>query len=717
MIRDLFSETDEQQQQLIALTEKLLQQLDDFIPEDKTEQFCEDLKTVINFHDQKYYVKTTPLITDYDYDRLFKKLKEIEEEYPNLITADSPTQRIAKGLNKEFPTVLHLVPMMSLENSYNIADLENFDSQIKKGLPPNSSVEYITEPKFDGSSIALIYENDRLIRAATRGNGQEGDEITANARAIKSIPLKVNFSQFGIYKIEVRGEVLLELAMLEKLNWERAKQNEQLRAEQKKELELYKNARNTAAGSLRLKDVAEVAARKLDAVIYQIGYAENKKGEVVTDIFKTHKRNLEILAQLGFKTPFQEIGIFSSIYEVENFCKQWEIKRDSYHFDIDGMVVKVNNLQQQQALGKTSHHPKWAIAYKFKAKQATSKLLHVEFQVGRTGAITPVAKIEPVQLMGVEISSISLHNEDFIIDKNLRLNDTVLVERAGDVIPYIVGSIKERRNGSEIKIHFPKTCPSCQHHLVKPMDESIWRCINPNCPAQLEEHLIHFVSKQAMDIFGFGEENIRTFLREGIINNITSIYRIDYNKVRQLEGWKDKSVQNLEEGIEASKKNELYRLIVGLGIRHIGVTTAKMLAKKVDKLTDFQLWTEEEYCHLEDIGPKVAQSLFQFFTDIENIRLIKALANLGVNIYKTEEILDSNKLNGKTFLFTGTLTKFSRDGAKILVEKNGGKNLSAVSANLDYLVAGEKAGSKLSKAQKIATISVIDEDEFLKMIE
>ncbi len=718
MNKNLFSDTEENSDKsYIALTDKLLLQLEDFIPENKIEAFCELLKKVINFHDRQYYVNSNSLITDYDYDRLFKRLKEIESENPNLITADSPTQRVAKGLNQEFPTVKHLVPMMSLENSYSLADLENFETQIKKGLPSGTVVEYITEPKFDGSSIALIYDNDKLIRAATRGNGQEGDEITANAKAIKSIPLTVNFSQYGISKVEVRGEVLLELVMLQKLNEVRKKQNEILRAENKKELELYKNARNTAAGSLRLKDSAEVASRKLDAVIYQIGYAEDEQGKDITDIFKSHDKNLEILTHLGFKTPYHDRGVFTEIKDVEAFCKKWEIKRDSYHFDIDGMVIKVNSLQQQQALGKTSHHPKWAVAFKFKAKQATSTLLHVEFQVGRTGAITPVAKINPVQLMGVEISSISLHNEDFILDKDIRLHDTVLVERAGDVIPYIVGSIKEKRNGHEQKIQFPKECPSCQHHLVKPMDESVWRCINPNCPAQLEEHLIHFVSKQAMDIYGFGEENVRTFLREGIIKDIASIYKIDYERVRLLEGWKDKSVQNLVSGIEASKNNELYRLIVGLGIRHIGSTTAKMLAKKVNKLTDFQYWNQEQYNELEDVGPKVAQSLFQFFTDEDSIKLIEALSTLGVNIYKTEEVLSSSKLEGKSFLFTGTLTQFSRDEAKVLVEKNGGKNLSAVSANLDFLIAGEKAGSKLTKAQKIPTIQVIGEQDFLRMIE
>ncbi|MBP6153182.1 MAG: NAD-dependent DNA ligase LigA [Chitinophagales bacterium] len=711
---DLFSN---QHQLSIAQTENLLRKLDDFIPENELEWFSNDLKAVINFHDQLYYVQSNSVITDFDYDRLFKKLKQIEEENPNLITADSPTQRVAKGLNKEFSTVTHLVPMMSLNNSYNISDLEEFNTQVKKALPQHTIVHYIAEPKFDGSSIALVYENDILVRAATRGNGLEGDDITPNAKAIKSIPLNANFSQFGIHKIEVRGEVLLELVMLEKLNIERRKQNEILRADNKKELELYKNARNTAAGSLRLKDSAEVAARKLDATIYQIGYAEDKQGNDITNIFKTHNNNLEVLTQLGFKTPFQEKGIFSSILEVEAFCKLWETKRDSYHFDIDGMVVKVNDIHQQQLIGKTSHHPKWAVAYKFKAKQATSVLLQVDFQVGRTGAITPVAKIEPVQLMGVEIASISLHNEDFILDKNIMLNDTVIVERAGDVIPYIVGSIPEKRSGNELKIKFPTHCPSCEHQLVKPMDESVWRCINTNCPAQLEEHLIHFVSKQAMDIFGFGEENVRTFLRHGIIHNIHSIYEIDYDKVRQLEGWKDKSIQNLKDGIEASKQNELHRLIVGLSIRHVGNTTAKMLAKKVNKLTDFQLWNEAQFLELEDVGPKVAQSLFQYFSDKESIALIENLEELGVNIAQKEIQLNSNTLNGKTFLCTGTFPRYSRDDIKLMIEKNGGKNLSAVSSNLNYLIAGEKAGGKLAKAQKIPSINIIDEETFLKMIE
>ena len=714
---DLFSSIEPD---ITELTQELLEKIGQSVPENKIEQFCEDLKIVINFYDKQYYTEANSLISDYDYDLLFKKLKEIENNFPNLITADSPTQRVAKGLNEAFPTVQHLVPMMSLENSYDILDLKEFDRRVKEAVPANTLIEYICEPKFDGSSIALIYENDILVRAATRGNGVEGDDITANVKTIKSIPLKADFSKFNIHRIEIRGEVVMYLSVLEQLNEERRQQNQILRRENKKELELFKNARNTAAGSLRLKDSAEVAARKLDAILYQIGYAEDKNGNNITTsgIFKSHDHNLKLLQELGFKTPFNDKILTKNIDIILNTCIDWQDnKRNIYPVDIDGIVIKVNDTQLQQAIGKTSHHPKWATAFKFKPKQAFSTLEHIEFQVGRTGQITPVAKIAPVQLMGVEISSISLHNEDFIREKDIRLKDTVIVERAGDVIPYIVGSVPEHRNGNEISIEFPKDCPSCRHHLFRDPDESAWRCINSNCPAQLEEHLIHFVSKGAMNIFGFGEENVRTFINANIISDIASIYKINYDKVAQLEGWKAKSIQNLKDGIEQSKQNESWRLLVGLGIRHIGTTTAKMLAKQVAHLLDFSAWTEEQFMQLEDIGPKVTLSLQEFFSDTSNLELLKELETLGLNLKRGEQILDSQKLAGKTFLFTGTLTQFSRDEAKILVEKNGGKNLSSISSNLDFLVAGEKAGSKLTKAQKIEAIQIIDEFDFLKMIE
>lgn len=704
------------EQEQIQQIHSLLQNINLTINDSNSKLVHAQLSNAIQFLDQKYYVDAEPIVTDYQYDILFKQLKQIEESYPNLIHSNSPTQKVANDISSTFNTVQHLTPMLSLENSYNLEDLIEFDRRVRDALIENQEINFVVEPKFDGSSIALIYENDNLVRAATRGNGIEGDDITENAKTIKSIPKKTAFSKFGIAKIELRGEVLIGLKTLDKLNKERAIINETLREQGKKELELYKNARNTAAGSLRLKNPQEVADRNLDAFIYQIGKIENQQGEDITHLFKTHEKSLAVLQELGFQTATNHLQVFDNIQAVERFCKEWEVKRDTFPFDIDGMVIKVNNLYQQYLIGRTAHHPKWAIAFKFKAKQAISKLLRVEFQVGRTGAVTPVAKINPVQLMGVEISSISLHNEEFITSKDIQINDAVIVERAGDVIPYIVGVDYSQRDNTQTPIVFPTNCPSCGDKLVKPLEESVWRCPNIVCPAQQEEHLIHFVSKGAMNIDGMGEEIIRKFLQENIISDIISIYNIDFNKVASLEGWKEKSVNNLQLSIEQSKQNEMWRLIVGLGIRHIGTATAKMLATQVEDLTQFKNWTVEQFTELQDVGPKVAESLVDFFQDEHNLNLIVKLKDIGININKTEIILDSNKLNGQTFLFTGSLTQFSRDEAKNLVEQNGGKNLSAVSSKLDYLVAGEKAGSKLKKAEKIESIKIITEQDFLDMI-
>jgi DNA ligase (NAD+) len=703
------------QQAILELTEQLLE----FDPEtaDGPEAVMEELRRVLNFHDWKYYVQSDPVITDYDYDRLFTKLKVLEDANPSLVSADSPTQRVARGLNNDFPTVQHLLPMMSLENSYNADDLRDFDRKVGEALPSGEKVRYTVEPKYDGSSIAVVYENDLMVRAATRGNGTEGDEITNNARTIRTLPLSAPFSRHGIRRVEVRGEVLIELEAFRKLNEERIEQNRILREQGKKELELFKHARNTAAGALRLKDPKDVAARNLEAVIYQVGYAEDAEGREITgEKLASHFENMEMLAGLGFKSPSGEKGRFDTIDEVIAFCEQWEAKRDAYHYEIDGMVIKVDDRHHQRLIGGTSHHPKWAIAFKFKAKQAITRLLHIDYQVGRTGAVTPVAKLEPVILTGVEISSVSLHNEDFISDKDIRINDYVVVERAGDVIPYIVGPVQQRRDGGEQVVDFPRQCPSCSEKLVKPLEESVWRCINPDCPAQLEERMIHFVSKGAMNIDGLGRDIIKRFIQEGILNSLEDIYNLDYGRILALEGWKERSVEKLRGSIEASRANDNWRLLVGLGVRHVGGTTAKMLVKQVGSLLDFSGWTEKQLVELEDVGPKVAASIHEFFSDAHNVDIVRELAGLGVNISSRKEVLKSNALEGKTFLFTGTLSKFSRDQAKAMVDENGGKNLSGVSAKLDYLVAGEKAGSKLKKAEALGTVNIISEDDFLDMI-
>jgi len=404
-----------------------------------------DLKDVIRYHDWRYYVLSEPIIIDFDYDRLFKRLKEFEKLNPELLTEDSPTQRVARGLTDEFKSVSHLVSMLSLDNSYNAEDLNDFDTSVKK-LTNNSETEYCVEPKFDGSSIALVYENDLLIRAATRGDGAVGEDITNNAKALASIPLRAAFSKFGIHKIEIRGEVIIQRSVFEKMNEERRARGEKI----------FQNARNTASGSLRTKDPNESRARNLEAILYHVSFAEDKDGKnLLLDKLESHFHTIEILYQCGFKTPVHEMKVCKDIEEAREFISTWETKRITFNIDTDGMVVKVNSLKQQRQCGSTTHHPRWAIAYKFAAKQAQSKLLKVEFQVGRTGAVTPVAKIEPVPLAGVTISSISLHNEEFILEKNLLLGDTVIVERAGEVIPYIVGSVPDLRNGSEIKIDVP----------------------------------------------------------------------------------------------------------------------------------------------------------------------------------------------------------------------------------------------------------------------
>ena len=694
----------DQQQQLNQLTQKLLKEDERLSAKEEAKA----LRQIINYHDWRYYVLSEPVITDFDYDQLFKRLKELEKNEPSLITPDSPTQRISRALTGEFKQVSHLVSMLSLDNSYNAEDLNEFDNRVK-GLTGLSHVEYCVEPKFDGSSIALVYENDQLVRAATRGDGAVGEDITNNAMALASIPLSAAFSKHGIYKIEIRGEVIIRKDVFEKINKQRKEKGE-------KE---FQNARNTASGSLRLKDPNEVPGRGLEAILYHVSFAEDKAGKnLIAGKLESQYHTIEILYDCGFKTPIRELKVCKNIDEVQKFISTWEQKRLTFNVETDGMVVKVNNLKEQQKCGTTSHHPRWAIAFKFQAKQAQSKLLKVEFQVGRTGAITPVAKIEPVPVAGVTISSISLHNEDFISEKDIRLGDTVIVERAGEVIPYITGVVADLRDGHEKKIHFPHKCPSCGTELVRAEEEAAWRCDNVDCPAQTEERAIHFVSKDAMDIDGLGRSIIIDFIEKGFVKNIEDIYQLPYNKIIELEGWGGKSVENLKQGIEDSKHRPLWRLLNALGVRHVGVTTAKDLVSHIKNILEFSDMPLEDLTNIEGIGPKVAQSIFDFFHTDANIHLLHKLKELGVNTVNRpqDSAAKNQKLQGKTFLFTGSLQKFTRDRAKEMVEENGGKLLSGVSANLNYLVVGEDAGGKLAKAKKIPGITILDEDGFLTMI-
>jgi DNA ligase (NAD+) len=696
-------------------TKKLQEQTTSFLKEQTTckSSNVETFRAILRFHEYRYYVQNDPLISDYEYDILYKQLEKFEKENPGAITSNSPTQRVGVGLVKDFPKVQHLVPMLSLENSYNADDLKDFDRKARE-LSGLDVIEYCVEPKFDGASISLIYENDLFTRAATRGDGSVGDEITINTKKIRSVPLSALFSEYGIQQIEVRGEVLMNKNNFKAYNDKLIEEG----------IPPLANPRNAAAGSLRIKDTAEVGRRNLEAFLYHVSYvtdsgrpagpggrtADHKQPE-------THSGMLEMLWNLGFRSPKKEMKVVKGIEGVIKHVEEYEIKRDNLPYEIDGMVIKVNDLHLQDRLGMTSHHPRWAIAFKFKARQATSKLIGIEYQVGRTGAVTPVAKLEPVQVGGVTVGSISIHNEEYIKEKDLMLGDTVLIERAGDVIPQIVKSFAELRKGNEKRIVFPTKCPVCGHQLFKTEDEAVWRCTNMNCEAQVVERIIHFVSKDAMDIRSFGDANVRKFYELGFLKDVPGVYTLPFDAIKKLDGFGERSINNLQAAIEASKTQPLHRIIYGLGIRYVGETTAKTLANAVQHLNDFAAYTEEQLQQLEDVGVKVAKSIHAFFSDPENIKLLQRLEELGVRLKNEhKELVTDGNLSGKTFLFTGTLNKLKRSEAEAMAEKNGGKIVSGVSSKLDYLVVGEDAGSKLEKAKKIATVKIITEEDFLKML-
>lgn len=696
--------TKEQTIQLQNTTQQLLQTVQQNIAIALTD--IELLRSVLRFHEYRYYIENDPLLADMEYDLLFKALEKLEAENPESISADSPTQRVAKGLTNEFPSAVHLVPMLSLDNSYNADDLQDFDRKAKE-LSGAANISYCVEPKFDGGSISLIYENDMLVRGATRGNGVEGDEITTNMKQIPSIPLSAKFSKYGLQQVEIRGE-----ALINKNNFH--KYNEQIVAQG---LAPLANPRNAASGTLRVKDSREIKKRNLEVFVYHISDYTLLDGADTPEQLNTHSGSLQLLWDLGFRSPQKEKKVFDHIQGVIDYCHAFEEKRDDLPYEIDGMVIKVNAVTLQEEMGMTSHHPRWAIAYKFKARQATSKLLEVTFQVGRTGAITPVAKIQPVPIGGVTVSSISLFNEEVIKEKDLMIGDSVLVERAGDVIPYIVKSLAEVRNGTETPVVFPQACPVCSGQLFKEQEEAVWRCVNIECPAQVVERIIHFVSKDAMDIRGFGEANVRKFNTAGLLKDIPGIYNLSFDTISSWEGFGKRSIENMQQAITASKSQPLHRLIFGLGIRFVGETTAKTLANTVNHLLDLKNYTQDQLLALEDIGPKVAGSIAHFFSNAENIAMLEELESLGLKMINDKKAAPvSGGLSGKTFLFTGTLPTLKRNDAEAMAEAKGGKLLSGVSAKLNYLVVGEDAGSKLEKAKKINTVNIISEAEFLTLI-
>lgn len=667
----------------------------------------EALRDLLRFHEHRYYILSQPLIGDKVYDSLFALLAKAETANPDWTTPASPTQRVGGGLNKDFPTVQHWVPMLSLENSYNGADLTDWDRKARE-LSGEERIRYCIEPKFDGASVSLTYEGDQLVRALTRGNGIEGDDITANIKRIRSVPLSAPFSRYGIQTIEIRGEIMMTKQAFDEYNEGLAAQG----------LARLANPRNAASGSLRMKDPAEVAKRKLDGFFYHVSYYTALADQKPTPLLSTHSGSLALLWQTGFRSPMNEMKTVEGIEAVIDHIESYEPLRDTLPYEIDGMVIKADSLGLQDKLGMTTHHPRWAIAYKFKARQATAKLLSVEFQVGRTGAVTPVAKLTPVQVGGVTVSSISIHNEEYIVEKNLRIGDQVLIERAGDVIPQIVASLPDLRDGSEQSIVFPARCPSCASPLRKEAEEAVWRCANLGCPAQAVERIIHFASKDAMDIRGFGEANVRKFYGLGWLKDIPGIYKLDFQAISGLEGFGAKSLANLSAAIEASKAQPLHRLVYGLGIRFVGETTAKALAHAVGNLADLANKTIEELQSIEDVGIKVATSIRDFFADPDNQALLAELEALGLKT-KADPVanpMEGGALMGRSILFTGTLSRMKRSEAEALAEAQGAKLASGVSSKLDILVAGEEAGSKLEKAKKINTIKILDEKGFFDLL-
>ena len=670
---------------------------------------------VLTYHEWKYAVMNDPVISDFEYDQLFDALKNIEAANPLLIRPDSPTQRIASDLNPDFPSVAHLTPMLSLGNSYNAEDLLDFDKQIKKLSGKDEDVIYNIEPKFDGGSIAVVYENDFLVKSATRGNGVEGEDITPNAKTLKSIPLKAAFSKFGIARAELRGEAIIPLALFKKVNETREAEG----------LKVFANPRNAATGGLRTKDANETSNRGIEVFMFQLSYAEDKDGNNVLSNFKNHSDHLDMLRQLGFKVPKEGQKVAKNIKAVAKFVADFELKRDSLDYEIDGMVIKVNDLKVQEAIGATQHHPRWAIAYKFKAKQATTSLIDVEYQIGKVGSITPVAKVEPVFLAGVTISSISLHNEDFINQKDLRIGDKVLVERAGDVIPYIVKSFPELRTGKEKKIKFPKYCPrdhGQQSELIQLEGEAAWRC--PICQFGRDniQKIIFHVSKAGMDIDGFGKSNVERFYDLGWVQDISDVYNLPYQKMQQLDGFGEKSALKIQKSVEKAKSNSLQKLLASLSIHHLGKKASKLVAEQINHAYELKDWTAEDFTNIKDIGPVVAENVKAWFAFPGNFEMLQRMEERGVDFSQKEEdkpkevILDA-PLSGKSILFTGSLQTLKRKEAQEIAEANGAKNISAVSKKLDILVVGEKAGSKLTKAQALGTVQIMTEQEFIDLLE
>lgn len=662
----------------------------------KTE--IEELRKKINQHSYAYYVMDNPTVSDYEYDLLFRRLLELEEKYPQFITAQSPTQRIGAIPSNSFEKITHPTPMLSLANAFSNNELILFDQRVKNILQIDT-VQYVVEHKIDGLAINLIYENGKLVKAATRGDGSIGEDVTANIRTIKAIPLELNVEEVEIPEfLEVRGEVYLPKKEFIRLNKERQANDEAL----------FANCRNAAAGSLRQLDPKETAKRYLSAILYGIG-------EIKGLNFEYHSAVLDFLSKLGFKTN-KEYQIFSNIDEVMQYCASWSEKKEQLDFDIDGMVIKVNNLKDQKILGYTAKDPRWAIAYKFQPEQGITKIEKIVVNVGRTGAITPLAYLTPVTISGSKISKATLHNEDYIVAKDIRIGDTVIVHKAGEIIPEVVAVKLEERTGTEVKFVMPQICPECQNPVVKEDNEAAYKCVNPNCPAILRENFIHFVSRDAMNIEGLGPSVVSMLLDNNLINDVADLYKLTTEELLNLDRIGAKSAENLISAIEKSKQAGLNRLLFALGIRFVGVKAANILANHFKSMKALTKSSLEDLLAINEIGTKIAQSIIAYFNKQENLMLLDKLSEVGVNMTaKTIERMEQENFQDKIFVLTGNLESFNRKEASLLIEQFGGKVSSAVSKKTDFVVAGTEAGSKLTKAQELG-INIISEEEFKNMM-
>ena len=662
------------------------------------QQKIEELREELHQHNYNYYILDEPSISDFEFDLKLKELQDLELAHPEFYDANSPSLRVGGGVTKNFPTVQHQFRMYSLDNSYDFNDLEDWENRILKTVE-NEEVEFVAELKYDGASISILYENGELKQAVTRGDGFQGDEITNNVRTISDVPLKLK----GDFpnRFFIRGEIYLTKKNFEKINKSREEEG----------LDLFMNPRNTASGSLKMQDSAEVRKRSLSAVLYQY-IAEEFPAE-------THWELLSKAKKWGFKVSEDQAKLCKNLEEVKNFINYWDKERHNLPFEIDGIVLKVNSLNQQKQLGYTAKSPRWAMAYKFKAEKVETELLSVSYQVGRTGAITPVANLKPVLLAGTTVKRASLHNEDIIKKLDLHDGDFVYVEKGGEIIPKIVGVNLEKRTLLQQPIEYIKNCPECGTELVKLEDQAIHFCPNEtHCPPQVVGKMIHYVSRKALNIENLGSETIEQLYREKLIENVADFYTLKKEQLLPLERMAEKSAQNIIDGVEKSKQIPFEKVLYGIGIKHVGETVAKKLVKNFNTIEELKNASVEELCQVEDIGEKIAISITEFFKNPENLLMIERLKNYGVQLEKgenTNEVL-SNALEGKTFLFTGKLSLFTREQAEEMVEKHGGKNISAVSKNLNYLVVGEKAGSKLKKAQEIGTIEILDEQQFLDLI-